>query len=205
MSDIQPGDLATWAAVLVALLAAGWGVISSATANRRVSKANELAEAANRIAESALARAERSNTIAQDANALSEEANEHVKRSMAQQQEDHYVKWEMGWDEIDTAIVLTNKGRDVAVRPSLVIVNSARHHIDQLTADVAAGSVWTYKLDDITEKRLERDAYNRKHRDSPAPGVLYIPSAYREKVELDVRWTSVLGVPYDQQETVWIH
>jgi len=185
--------------VLVALLTAGWGLLASTSANRRVTRANELAARANSIADSALQRADASNAIALAANSLSEEANEYGKRSIAQKQEDSFVTWELEWQREASTLVLVHRGRDVAVRPSDVTLSEHRHLVVYSEVDVAADETFLIVLDDVAEKREQQEQADKElMRDNVSGGVFIIPAGFRERIELTVRWKSVLGTPDSQ-------
>jgi hypothetical protein len=164
---ISFGDVATWVAVVVAL-------VFSVIAALQVRKANSQTAENNRIAK--------------ESNEIARRADERSERSERRETERNDVVWESGWSQPGIWTV-TNLGRDSACAATLVLrVDDESHVVD--VDNVGSGESTHVDLNDQrnAEAKRVRDVMSSAH----GSGVAYIASA-NLTIGHRLTWKSSLG------------
>lgn len=191
---MQPEIIAAWIGVIAAAAIGGAGWLFAGIANSHAKKANKLAKAANSIAARALAQAAASNKIAEDANELSQQANSLSERSALQASEESFVQWLPDWDATNAALVLTNRGRDTAHQPSVVVTGQKLHALDY-GDDTPPGEQISITLTQIREKRNQVPVQRVGTVGGPQ---IAIARVFRFTLSIVVLWKSENGFPRQQ-------
>jgi hypothetical protein len=183
-------DIATWVGIGASTAIGVAGFVFAGIANRRAKIANELAEASNRVAA-------RSNEIAENANKLSEEANALVGQSVSQQSEDWFVNWKCDWDAETSSIRVANKGRDAALKPSVVVAGDDIHRVHRSNHTVEPGQKILIEFPELRQQAIDfNDAAEARWIDRMQRGVFSSQAErFQALVEVTVRWQSGAGVP----------
>ena len=106
----------------------------------------------------ALNAAEESNRLAKDANRLSEHANAVSGRALAKETEDWHVEWSCKWLGSASAVVLLNKGRDIAHNVQVVVIYESIHENREAEGDMRPGGRFEVFLPQISQRVSEHRA-----------------------------------------------
>lgn len=201
MSGTPPNVVATWIGIAVAGAVGIGGWVTAGIANGRAKKANTLAEKSNTIAQDAVARADAANDIAEDANKLSKDANALVERSVSQQTEDWFVKWEAEWNVAAALLILKQRGRDDALNTSVVIAGKNVHKIYRADHSVSPGQELDIEVMQVLDERNKHDIRTAQimERNVSSP-VVYVPSGFSLDLTISIRWLT--GGGFVQPQTV---
>lgn len=199
-------DLAAWLGIAVAIVVGAIGWVFAGVANSRVRAANKEAAKSNLLAEQAVLKAELANRIAQDANKLREAANSLAARSIAAQNEDWHVDWQVAWNKSTVRVVLKNLGRDAAHDVSVTIAGGGVYVVETWPDGVPASTDVAVNMNQgpfaLPAQRLRENS-----RKVMLKGDWHGPPLPPLDVNLEVsiRWRTGMGFPKSQDLEVRVN
>ena len=201
LTAVQPGDAATWASVIVALIVGMLGFAAGIVGLVIAGLARKDSREANRIAEFARADSKEANLIAREANDIS-------RATVEQANETSDVRWDVIWIAPGTAQV-RNIGRDRAHEvQGEVTVDGVKQLFDVDAAATGEGPLVNFPnaaaaLRQEVREREEEESRRRHSKSSFVSAISYLSSMHGNdhSVGLAVTWRTALGRP--QKDDQW--